>query len=72
MTGGARFHWLEPGPEYAVMRSFRLRASAWRRPSPSGPGLRVHRLIVARGHCWLSEAAHGVDLDLGASRRRVW
>ena len=46
-------------------RLFRLRASPWRRPSPSGPGLRVRRRIVARGCCWLFEIAPGVDEVLG-------
>ena len=31
------------------------------RPSPPGSGLRVRRLIVARGCCWLFEIAPGID-----------
>ena len=49
------------------LRLFRLRASPRRRPSPPGPGLRVHRLIVAQGCCccWLFEIAPGIDVVLG-------
>ena len=43
------------------LRSIRLRASVCRRPAPSGPGLRVHRRIVARGCWWLFETAPGID-----------
>ena len=53
------------------LRSFRLRTSAWRRPSPSGPGLRIRCLIVARGCCWLFEIAPGIDEVLGTGGRGV-